>query len=227
MATVFISRQLAENSVFLKTLQQAGIAVIGQSLVEIASLPVGPLPETDWIFFYSSNGVNSFFEQISLQKRPIPAVKWGALGAGTAKTLSAHVPVHFIGTGVPATTAEAFEKCAKNQRVLFLGAEKSVNSVGLALKDAIVGMNLAVYSNFPLALVPQFNSAVLVFTSPLNAKTYFNLHPLLGHQQVVAIGQSTENQLLALGISRLITVAEPSEPALAAAALQIIQNTHI
>jgi uroporphyrinogen-III synthase len=216
----FISRQLTENSPFRERLATLGWEAVGLPLVKFQPLPFAPLPTADWVFFYSKTAVCFFLE--GLGGPPPKALRWAALGKGTAAAMQeAGLRVDFTGTGHPESTAAAFGALARGQRVLFPRARHSQQSVERLLDGKIQAVSLVVYDNIPVEnpLIPPCQ--ILVFTSPLNAATYFDAHPLLKGQQVVAIGHTTAAALRRLGID-CRTAPEPSEAGLAAAVLECI-----
>lgn len=221
----FISRDLDDSSEFAHRLKSAGWAVQGCSLVTLRPLPITEIPDADWLFFASGNAVRFFFAGL---KSPSPyfsieaeaRVSWAALGPATARELMKHTGrVDFTGTGDPATTAALFRPLAAGRSVLFPAARHSRQSVPKALGDAIEALHLAVYDNAPVSDPPPIDADVLVFTSPMNAEAYFARHPLQPHQRVIAIGKTTADALMALGIPGVRLAADPSESALAEAVL--------
>jgi uroporphyrinogen-III synthase len=213
--TVFITRDLTPDSVFLQQLTALGWAVRGQSLLTIATLPFDTPPPADWIFFSSANGVRYFYERLTpTQYR----AKTAAIGPATAATLAKIVPkVDFIGDGDPINTALLFGTAAEGQTVLFPGAEQSRQSVQQQLAGRIAGTHWPVYTNAPLANVPsQSDAHVLVFTSPLNVQAYCTQHEIRAAQRCVAIGATTASALLAWGAFCTVS-ATPTETGLAKA----------
>ena len=228
--TVFISRELSESSPFATRLQAAGWMVQGFSLVTLTPLPVGELPEADWIFFASGNAVRFFFGSDNPTHRglgtspetSVGGVKLAALGPATATELLRYTNyIDFTGTGDPATTADLFRPLAQGQRVLFPAARHSQKSIARLLGDAIYAIHLAIYDNGPMPNPPRLDADVLVFTSPMNAQAYFAQHQLQAHQRVVAIGRTTESALAHLGITGVRVAGEPKELAMADAVLML------
>ena len=130
---VFISRTQFSDSDFRQMLEAEGIAVHGEALIDIHTVPFETIPEGDWLFFYSKSGVQHFFSQLSSIDEL--AKKLAVMGPGTAKAL-ARFGMHadFVGDGVPLPTAEAFVEQAKGQTVVFVRAEQSRCSVQRLLK---------------------------------------------------------------------------------------------
>lgn len=219
----FISRTQTPDSEFSSLLRAAGWQVYGQSLVTLQALPFDRIPDCDWIFFASKNAVHFFFRQVAILNISLPQVRWAAMGSATAEVLAKHVEtIHFRGTGAPASTAIAFlgeTDSAKPAQVLFPAARHSMRSIAVHLGDTIQPIHLEVYDNQPIKYPPQRNDEVLVFTSPMNARTYFFHFPLLPFQKVVAIGATTTEALRQLGIKIVITAAAANERSLAEAVI--------
>ncbi|MBI5913764.1 MAG: uroporphyrinogen-III synthase [Bacteroidetes bacterium] len=219
MQKIFITRDLGADSIFYKTLTVNGFEVFGESLVCFRALPFGEVPPADWVFFYSKNAVRYFFAQVSPEA--MPAVKWAAIGPGTAAVLSENGhPPDFTGDGDPVRAAAAFLASARGCRVLFPRAKESRQSVQRLLENQIVALDLVVYGNAPRTDfdLPDFD--VPVFTSPLNVQAFFSKKSQkMG--KIVAIGPSTGAALAALGIRDFVVAGEPSEEALAEVVLNI------
>ena len=220
--TAFISRPLSADSEFRHVLTARGWQVTGRSLVAFSALPLPAIPAADWIFFSSQNAVHFFFQQMEKGAITIPSVRWGALGAATAKALQEYVEtVDFIGSGEPISTAIAFQMMAAGTTVIFPGARHSRQSLQRLLDDAVHCIDLEIYDNCPVSDPALCSEAILVFTSPLNAESYLTRHPLQAHQRVVAIGQTTATALQELGVEALTIATAPTEVALAQAVLAL------
>lgn len=213
MQKIFITRDLDADSIFYKMLTASGFEVCGESLVGFRASPFGDVPTADWVFFYSKNAARYFFAQVPPEA--MPAVKWAAIGPGTASILSenSHSP-DFIGDGDPRRTAAAFRSTARGCRVLFPRAKESRQSVQRLLENQIVVLDLVVYENAPRTdfNLPDFD--VLVFTSPLNVQAFFSKKSRK-QEKIAAIGPSTGAALAALGIRDFVVAGQPSEAALA------------
>jgi len=220
--TVFITRNLSPDSIFFQLLSAQRIAIVGRSLVQLTPLPFSNIPTADWIFFSSQNAVHYFFQQIKSQGIAIPNVRWAALGEATAAALKPYIKhLDFTGNGDPETATEAFRPHCSGQTVLFPGARHSRRSVQQHLGSAAHLLELTVYDNIPEPNPTKIDTAVLVFTSPLNASAYFSKHPLEAYQKVIAIGASTAATLQEHGISDVVIAAEPGERALAEAVISL------
>lgn len=216
MKTIFISRKLSSNSVFQERLNNAGFEIHDVSLLRFSAVPFTQLPSSDWIFFYSKNGVKFFFEGLKKQHMPVPQqMRWGTIGKGTATKLQKHIDqVDFIGNGNTMQTASAFLRAARGLSVLFPQAEKSRRTIQRLLDKNIKHQDLIVYSNQIKSSVQIPKCDLLVFTSPMNVMAYFKTRVLFDTQQIFAIGRTTAKALVSIGIEDFNIAEEPTEEAL-------------
>lgn len=221
MKSVFITRDLAPDSSFKTRLSLAGYEVSGQSLLEFSAVPFLDFPATDWIFFYSKNGVKFFFENLIARQIPFPKIAYAAMGEATAQQITSYdISPSFIGSGDPTKTAAHFLKLAQHQKVLFPQALHSRQSIQQLLKNQFDSYDLVVYENKVKAKLKLPTADYLVFTSPLNAVAYHKHKTILAAQKIIAIGQSTNKALLKLKLNANIQIAQQaSESALAEAVL--------
>lgn len=217
---IFISRKQSADSPFYRTLDEHGHHVDGQSFLEFDPLPFEPPKGTAWLFFYSKRGVRYYFDQHKVEGQ-----KLAAIGPSTARELEARTgyKVQFIGTGEPKHIAQAFAQQLGEEKVAFIRAKRSRQSVQqlLSAKDQVI--DCIVYDNRKQKQVPPQRAAILVFTSPMNAQAYFEQHPLQANQAVVAIGPTTAAALAALEIPSHIAEF-PDEKALAKAVLELVES---
>lgn len=216
---IFISRKQTADSYFYKTLSANGFDVHGESLIEITPILFKEVPEVDWIFFYSKTGIRCFFENAKLSA---PYPKLATIGASTADYLEENFGhPQFVGNGHPINTAESFLKIAKGEKVLFVRAKNSMQSVQQLLKNEIEATDLIVYENVPKTDfdLPDFD--YLVFTSPLNVKAYFSQKKYREGQCLIAIGETTAAALRGMGLSEIVVSEMPSEKGLVDVVLNI------
>ncbi|MDX2279028.1 MAG: uroporphyrinogen-III synthase [Saprospiraceae bacterium] len=218
---IFISRELQPDSEFLRRLAPYHWAVETRTLLQLKGIPFQLPPNRDWIFFSSKNGVAFFFEGLDVAHWTVPSVHWACIGSATAEALQQRgITPDFVGTGDPETTAALFKPKAQGQKVLFVGALHARAALRLAVQQYAQTAVLAVYDNQALPAPELSEADVLIFTSPLNATSYFGKNALLAHQQLVAIGNSTAQCLQELGFSKIRIPENPSETALAQLLLQ-------
>jgi len=192
---VWISRDLSEEDFFHRILANAGFEVSGQSLLDIRALDFSISQQPDWLFFTSRNGVKHYFSRVSYA--PESAPKMGAINAGTAAAIRAlGYSVSFEGQHADtAVEAKAFARVAHGIVVL----PQAANSRGAIEVHLTQAISLPVYNNQPIEAITAVDADILVFTSPMNVLAYFGQHSLKAHQQVVAIGFSTEEAVRSLG----------------------------
>ncbi len=216
MKTIFITRKLSNTSIFKTQLEAAGFTVHGKSLLQFSAIDFNRIPKSDWIFFYSKNGVKFFFDCLKTKNKSVSKnIRWATIGKGTAKYLQSKVSnVDFIGQGNTLETALDFLKLSKGQTVLFPQAEKSRKTIQRLLEGNISDKSLIVYKNEMKKNVLIPDSDALVFTSPMNAKAYFKDRVLFDDQKIFAIGRTTEKTLIGMGIEEYKVAEEPSEESL-------------
>jgi uroporphyrinogen-III synthase len=220
---VFISRKLNDNSIFKEKLNSKGVEIVDESLLEFSPLNFELPQGFDWIFFYSKNGVEFFFNNISTLNSN---VKLAAIGPATAEALLKirDINADFIGDGIPETTAEAFKKIAAGKTVLFVRAEQSKKSIQEILLNELKVLELIVYKNVPKVNFTKSDADILIFTSSLNAETYFKKYTLEKNQQLAAIGKPTAETISMIGYSNVYCAIHPDEISLATLVLKIFEN---
>lgn len=223
MKKIFISRDLEEDDSLVKELLENNLLIRGQSLIEFTRLPFTKVPESDWIFFYSKQGIRHYFDGLDDpacwksvrmgMPRKLKQLKYATFGKGSAGFLKSYrnISPDFEGTGKAEATAKAFLKKAKKQKILFVRGKNSLQSVQHLLKeDNIDPIDFVVYDNQPMTSfsVPQCH--YLLFTSPLNAQAYYQRYTIKKWQKVFAIGETTAKALLSLGLKNVQVATSPS-----------------
>jgi uroporphyrinogen-III synthase len=198
-------------------------ALHGQSLIEFTRLPFTKVPQSDWIFFYSKQGIRHYFDGLDDPAcwtgvrmgmlRKVKQLKYATFGKGSAGFLKScrNINPDFEGTGKAETTAQTFLKKAKNKKVLFVRGKNSLQSVQHLLKENKMDqIDFVVYDNQPMTKfsVPQCH--FLLFTSPLNAQAYYQRYAIKRWQKVFAIGETTAEALLSLGLKDIRIASSPS-----------------
>jgi len=202
-----------------------GMEIIGQSLIHFTPTPFTKIPKSDWVFFYSKKGVQFFMQQVLKSpkfQKEMDQVKWAVMGKGTAEALNKYnYRPNFIGSGHPTTTAAQFQKVATNEKVLFVRAKASKKSVQKLLKEKIRVSDLIVYDN---KIKKDFHIPYcdyLVFTSPLNAAAYYQQYAIDKRQKVIAIGNTTANALVKLGVQEIEVAERPTEKEMSKKVLEL------
>jgi len=217
--SVFISREVSEQSYFKRALAKHHVQIDARSLIRtvpvITKLDSYILKHIDWIFFSSKNAVEYFFQLNPLLPKD---VKFGVMGAGSEEMLrrKGHF-ADFTGLGNDsADVAEEFAKVANGTQVLFPGAEDSLKSIQKGLSADTKVIDLAVYETVLEDDVEGTGAEVLVFTSPSNVDAYFADNLLDPYQKVIAIGKSTGKKFDEMGVKYTLPYA-PDEVGLAEA----------
>ncbi len=213
MKKIFISRNLKSDSIFLNRLESEGFEVRGESLLEFEFIPFKKIPYVDWIFFYSQKGVTFFFNHIRQNNISLAEnIRFAGFGNMTSEKIKSFgVECHFIGQGSAKETTNLFLVQAKNQKVLFPRAKNSQRSVQQLIENQLVIIDFVIYKNKAKANFDIPNMDYLVFTSPLNAQTFFKKYKKQKGQKIFAIGNTTANALAELGIKEIIFPQIPSE----------------
>jgi uroporphyrinogen-III synthase len=219
---VFISRDLSSDSPLRIGLEEHALSFHAESLIEFRAVDFDPLPAADWIFFYSPRAVHFLLQAVSFSD--LMGYKIGAIGKGTAKSLTEHQLIpDFIGTGHPQGTAESFGRSAKGERVVFPRAKYSRRSIQRLLDGQIEDIDWVVYENVPKKNIELPESNILVFTSPLNAEIYFNRYGFQAEQIAIAMGPTTLKKLETLGARNILSARAPKEKYLLEACLVAAQ----
>ena len=218
-SSVFISREVSEQSYFRRALEKHGIQIEGRSLIRtvpmITKLDSYILKHVDWIFFSSKNAVDYFFR---LEPALPIGVKFGVMGAGSEEMLrlQGHF-ANFTGSGGDtADVADEFAKLTNGGTILFPGAEDSLKSIQKGLSDTTKIIDLPIYETVLEDDVEASGADVLVFTSPSNVDAYFVNNLLDPYQKVIAIGKSTGKKFDEMGVKYTLPFA-PDEVGLAEA----------
>lgn len=217
--SVFISRELSEQSYFRKALKKHNINIDARSLIRtvpvITKVDSFIFRHVDWIFFSSKNAVEYFF-----QLEPVlpKNVKFGVMGSGSEEMLRRKgFFTDYVGAGIDtADVAEEFAALANGTTVLFPGAEYSLKSIQKGLSPETKVIDLPVYETVLEEEIESSGADVLVFTSPSNVDAYFADNLLDPYQKVIAIGRSTGKKFDEMGVKYTLPFS-PDEVGLAEA----------
>jgi hydroxymethylbilane synthase len=200
--TIFISRNLAPISPLLIKLNSMGYDVLNESLIKISPIRFTHTPVTKWIFFSSKNSIYHFFKQ---EPDLTDGVKFAVMSKVSSDYLLEFGKVaDFIGEGVDVTQiAKNFAEFIQDDTVLFPQAIDSLQTIQRQLSFTNICHNLFVYKTSLRGDFEIPSSELLVFTSPSNAKAYFEKYKPQPEQKVVAIGSTTYNQLKNYGLKNI------------------------
>ena len=216
---VFISRDLNEKSLFKKTLLNQNISVFGKSLIKIDFKEIKNIPDSDWVFFTSSNSVESLKEHVTYLKTK----KIAAFGMATEMSLKKlGLKSDFIGEGTPDDIAVNFASVLNTQKVLFPISNRSLKTIQakIPLENQV---ELITYLTENIENeIKDFE--LLVFTSPSNVHSYASYNNVNPNQRVIAIGPSTKSSLMGYGFKEVYSSWESSELALSDQVMSVFYN---
>jgi hydroxymethylbilane synthase len=221
--SVFISREISEQSYFRKALQKHNINIEARSLIRtvpvITKLDSFILKHVDWVFFSSKNAVDYFFKLEPLLPK---GVKFGVMGSGSEEMLRrlGHF-TDFVGVGIDsADISQEFAKVASGGTILFPCAEDSLKSIQQSMPANTHIIDLPIYATVLEENVELSSADVLVFTSPSNVDAYFANNLLDPYQKVIAMGKSTGKKFDEMGVKYTLPFS-PDEVGLAEAVFGI------
>lgn len=196
--SVFISRE-ANNDYFFKTLETHHFDFEAFSLLDFEPLIFELKGQFEWVFFSSKKGVDYFINGV--EDSVFQNMKIGAIGKSTAQYIAEkyHLNVDFVGD-VNDLALSMFNFMQLNpEKILLPRGKHSMESIQKYLPKEKLE-ELVVYGNTPKSKVEKMDAEIMIFTSPLNAKTYFEIHQLDDNQQCIAIGSSTAKYLREINI---------------------------
>lgn len=209
---IFISRSKENSSVFIKELSSLSKSITTESLIKFSPIPFVDLPKCDWIFFYSQSGIKYFFDNIQSSNIEIGSnVKFATFGESSATLLKTYIDeVDFAGNSEAAGTAKLFQPFALGKSILFVKGKNSLDSLRPFLKNQIQYLDFVVYDNTQRSDIHLEYHDILVFTSPMNLKSYFNTYPIIDSQNIFLIGPSTASAARDIGINNYSVSEIPS-----------------
>lgn len=207
--SIFISRELSEDSPLLAYLQQEGWEIHTQSLIKVEPIPFELKLDTDWIFVSSKNGVRFLFEDHAPHQ--FSSKRIGVVGNATAQAVRSYgYEPSFIGnSGDMTKVGRRFRELLRDQTVRFFGAEGGSEKLRNTLQQDLVFFT-PIYRTGLLAQVTLPETDVVFLTSPSNAKVYLS-YGLLQGKEVIAIGNTTAEFLANHGIRNIHIPTAPSD----------------
>lgn len=201
--TVFISRDLAEDSILKSKMSILGYKVVDKSLIRQSQIRFSFSPLSDWIFFSSKNAIKYFFAQNPVILRK---TRFAVCGKGSARYLREFDHrADFIGKGNNTTLiAKQFAALIDSETVLFPMAIDSIQTVQRQLGYNNVAKNLYVYKTELKTDFTIPKAEILVFTSPSNVAAYFSKYEIAPEQKVIAIGTTTQQKLYSYGVKQIV-----------------------
>jgi uroporphyrinogen-III synthase len=195
---IFISRVLESDSLF-QNLKNQGYHIQDLSLIEIIPLPLVAIPSTNWIFFYSKNGVKCFFDQlIPSQKEKIANQKIAVFGSKTDALIEKYLGRNsdFVGHGSNVEIISNFITLInKEETILFIQAANSKRTIQQELQEESY-YEIISYKNNKADIKSLEDAKHNIFTSPLNVEYFFDLKKHDKFAKYYVIGNSTYKKLL-------------------------------
>lgn len=188
---LFISRSLSKDSSIIKWCNEKNVILTAESMISIEFLDFD-LPQSDWYFFSSKNGVRGFFKN----NGEIPeSIKIGVIGYSTKEELESFgYTADFIGKGTDTVEiGRDFAEVLGEDTVTFCSNNITLGTVSEATAEK-QKTNLQSYRTElkPRDFEKQFD--ILVFTSPSNVNSYFKLNAF-SNELLIAIGNTTKKSI--------------------------------
>lgn len=197
MISLFVSRQLEDDSPIIGYCDEQSIRLHGESLLSFTKVPFDTLPKGEWLFFYSKSGVKFFVSQCDdLQK--LATYKIACYGPSTAKRWMELTDreADFIGNGKPKDVPADFRAViAKKETVVFVRAKHSKMSVQKVIERDIACLDIIAYENNRRDDIQlQDNYDVVMLTSPMNADAFLEACPDFTGK-IITLGTTTSDHL--------------------------------
>ncbi len=193
----------------------AGHQFIARSMLHFEHVAFELPRKGDWVFAYSRHGVEGFLAQgRTLEWLGGGDRRLAAIGAKTAEAwTAAGLECGFVGTGEPASTAEAFRAIASGSEVVFVEAEQSRGSVQALLGPTVSALALTTYRATAAEIdLPPVDIALL--TSPRSAELFLARVDEPARVQLFCIGPTTAAAVGALGFGVAGVAPRPEVDAL-------------
>jgi uroporphyrinogen-III synthase len=198
MIDVFISRSESDAQDIVSYLKRSNYTAHCQSLIKVEFLSFNIKKDFDWVFFSSSNGARSFFQEAKNVN-----AKFAAIGPATASAVP--FECDFVGEGTNTEEiARMFFHLVGKERVLFPSALDSLNSTANLFDSEQIEI-ISTYKKERLALeLPQ--AQLYLFSSPSNVYAAQEKNDLVG-MNCVAYGTATANALKSAGVRNIHKVS--------------------
>ncbi len=200
---IFISKSLDEHNYLRKLCQRLQWRLTDVPLIQTKTIPVSFIPDCDWIFFNSKNAVRYFLSSSDSATELLHKKHIACVGKGTEHFLEAQgFSAHFVDSDTSIENiAQEFSMLCKNQKVLFPCSTISNKSVGNQIQTVAEVIYLPVYSTIELGIRFSESFDIFIFTSPSNVRAFFKNNIASSHARYIAMGESTQKELMQYGIS--------------------------
>ena len=206
---ILITKKIDNNNILKKIAQRLQWAIIDTPFIQTRPLNISKIPNSDWIFFNSKNAVKYFLENSSINKEILKNKKIGCIGISTAQFLDQYnIRADFIGqsTDIKKIGLE-FLKVGQQQSVLFPCSNISNKSIGKIIESHCNVIYFPIYETIEIQEKLDETFDIIVFTSPSNVRSFFKKNTIHEKTKIIAMGESTKNELLQHSISpSLITM---------------------
>ncbi|UKN00791.1 uroporphyrinogen-III synthase [Paracrocinitomix mangrovi] len=186
---ILVSRNLSTDSVLREWATEHNHALIEAPFIRIDAVTNIDIPQSDWIFFSSPNGVDIYFDH-----HPILAKKIAAYGGGTMNRLTSRgIEADFVGDNrkTPEKIGEDFFNFIDpNEVVLFPVSQLSRKSI-IQVNQKNKCIELVIYNTSTEATeMPKVDYAIL--TSPSNIDGYIKANPI-ENVRFIVLGTTSKN----------------------------------
>ncbi len=198
MIDVFVSRSEEDASDLIAELSRTKYTSFCKSLISIEFLPFQIQKDFNWVFFSSSNGARSFFQQSTNVN-----AKYAAIGPATASSVP--FECDFVGEGTNTEEiARMFFHLTGNERVLFPSAQDSLNSAASFFHEDQIEIISTYKKTLLAAALPE--ARVYLFSSPSNVKAAQEKNDL-SKLNCMAYGSATAKALQEAGVRNIHLVS--------------------
>lgn len=193
---IFISKKIDENSYLKKIITRLHWQITDYPLIKTEALIKKPLPYFDWIFFNSKNAIKHYIE--IYDKHNLKNKSIACISESSALLLEKEgITPNFIGKSNDINQiAEEFIQYCKKQTVLFPCSSISKQSIENIIQNVAHSIHFPIYQTItiPQTFIEDFD--FLVFTSPSNARAFFQYNTPSNNSKIIALGKSTYDALL-------------------------------
>ncbi len=205
--SIFISRNLSEDSKLLAFLTIECYEIHASSLIQVEPIPFRIVAGFDWVFLSSSNGVRFLLEAY----KPSTTTKFGVVGQATSKALQTFgINSSFVGEGGDMIkVGNQFKQLVGFEKVLFAGAEGGSKKIQDCFPPSQVKF-VATYRTELKGYVDIPKTDIVFLTSPSNCKSFLK-NASLKNKTVVAIGNTTAEYLAENDVENVLIPQSPKD----------------
>ena len=206
---ILITREVGKDSPFQR-LSELDTSLIATSFLTFKAIKPSYIPITQWYYFYSRTGVNMAANHHILSSR-INKAKIGVFGPATAvyfEQVFGKSP-DLVGNGKIGEHIDLVREVITTQTMTFVQGTASRRSIQRQLTPDLSVEEVHLYSSEYNSIALKTQPDIILFTSPLNADSYYSQYDYSDKQHIISIGKTTHDHLVdRFGISS----AYPNEP---------------